>query len=91
MLAPGPAPGLREHGFETGPFPGPAGCGGQQRFDDGFRADLGFIGQVGYDQDFWGATRHWWGDKDDVFNHITLNFRWNDMVSRPCWQCSAVS
>jgi hypothetical protein len=51
----------------------------KQRFDDGFRADLGFIGQVGYDQDFWGVTRHWWGDKDDVFNHITLNFRWNDM------------
>jgi hypothetical protein len=51
----------------------------KQRFDDGFRADLGFIGQVGYDQDFFGVTRHWWGDKDDLWNHITLNFRWNDM------------
>ena len=51
----------------------------KQRFDDGFRSDLGFIGQVGYDQDYFGVTRHWWGEKDDLFNHVTLNFRWNDM------------
>jgi len=49
----------------------------KQRFDDGFRADLGFIGQVGYDQDFWGVTRHWWGDKGATWNHVTLNFRWS--------------
>jgi len=45
-------------------------------FGDGFRADLGFIGQVGYVQDGGRITRHWWGDKDDVFNHITANARW---------------
>ena len=48
----------------------------QNQFDDGFRADLGFIGQIGYVQNLAGVTRHWWGDKDDVFNHITLNARW---------------
>jgi hypothetical protein len=47
-------------------------------FDDGFRADLGFMGQVGFVQNGGGLTRHWWGDKDDVFNHITLNARWVD-------------
>jgi hypothetical protein len=48
----------------------------KQHFDDGFRADLGFIGQVGFDQDFAGVTRHWWGDKDAFWNHVTLNARW---------------
>ncbi len=48
----------------------------REHFDDGFRADLGFIGQVGYQQDSARLTRHWWGDKGDFFNHITVNGRW---------------
>ena len=51
----------------------------QNRFEDGFRADLGFIGQVGYLQNRGGLTRHWWGDKDATFNHVTLSVRWDDM------------
>ncbi|KFN44030.1 carbohydrate binding family 9 domain-containing protein [Arenimonas oryziterrae] len=54
------------------------GFAGRNHFDDGFRADLGFIGQVGYEKDFGGLTRHWWGDKGDFFNHITVNGRWNE-------------
>jgi hypothetical protein len=50
----------------------------KQHFDDGFRADLGFIGQVGYEQHFVGVTRHWWGEKDAFWNHVTLNFRWSE-------------
>ena len=48
----------------------------QNHFDPGFRADLGFIGQVGYDQTGIGITRHWWKDSSALFNHITLNARW---------------
>ena len=51
---------------------------GRDHFDDGFRADLGFIGQVGYEQDTARLTRHWWGGKGDFFNHITVNGRWYD-------------
>jgi len=51
----------------------------KQHFDDGFRADLGFIGQVGYDPDFLGATRHVGGDKDDPWNPLPLTFRWSGM------------
>lgn len=47
-------------------------------FDDGFRADLGFIGQVGYHSDSAGLTRHWWGGNEDFFNHVTANVRWFD-------------
>lgn len=47
-------------------------------FDAGFRADLGFIGQVGYHLDATGITRHWWGGSDATFNHVTANFRWSD-------------
>jgi hypothetical protein len=54
------------------------GLVGRDHFDDGFRADLGFIGQVGYEQDTARLTRHWWGKKGDFFNHITLNGRWYD-------------
>ena len=50
----------------------------RSRFDDGFRADLGFIGQVGFQQDTLGVTRHWWNDGDALFNHITANVRWWD-------------
>ena len=48
----------------------------RNKFADGFRADLGFIGQVGYEQDGFGVTRHWWKDSSSLFNHITLNARW---------------
>ncbi len=48
----------------------------RNHFDPGFRADLGFIGQVGYDQTGIGITRHWWKDSSALFNHITLNARW---------------
>jgi hypothetical protein len=50
----------------------------RNHFDDGFRADLGFIGQVGYQQDLIGLTRHWWADSDALFNHVTLNARWRN-------------
>ena len=46
------------------------------QYDDGFRADMGFIGQVGYVQDLGGLTRHWWDDAEALFNHITVNGRW---------------
>lgn len=48
----------------------------RNHFDDGFRADLGFIGQVGFQQDSIGVTRHWWDDAEALFNHITVNARW---------------
>ncbi len=44
--------------------------------DEGFRADLGFVGQVGYEQHLAALTRHWYGDKDALFNHVTANTRW---------------
>jgi hypothetical protein len=50
----------------------------QNQFDDGFRADLGFIGQVGYVRNRGGLTRHWYGDKDATFNHISLTTRWDE-------------
>jgi hypothetical protein len=48
----------------------------RNHFDPGFRADLGFIGQVGYDQTGAAITHHWWKDSSATFNHITLNARW---------------
>jgi len=50
----------------------------RNKFDDGFRADLGFIGQVGYQQNYFGLNRAWYGDKDKFFNQIRLSARWND-------------
>ena len=53
------------------------GYAGQNQFDDGFRADLGFIGQVGFKQDFAGVNRIWYGDKDATLSRIRLSARWS--------------
>lgn len=64
-----------EYGYESRKW---SGFVEQNRYDDGFRADLGFIGQIGYVQNHMGITRHWWGEKDAFFNHVTINSRWDD-------------
>jgi hypothetical protein len=40
--------------------------------DDHFRADLGFITQVGYRQANAGAGYLWWGDEDNFYNRMEL-------------------
>ncbi len=62
-----------EYNYETRNW---SAFGYAQRLDEGFRADLGFVGQVGYEKQLAGLTRHWWGDKDAIFNHVTANARW---------------
>ena len=41
--------------------------------DPGFRADLGFIGQVGYDKSLVGGSRHWFGEDGAAITRINLN------------------
>jgi hypothetical protein len=50
---------------------------GQNQFDDGFRADLGFIGQVGFKQEFAGVNRLWYGDADASITQMRLSLRWS--------------
>jgi len=49
---------------------------GRSHFDDGFRADLGFIGQVGYQHDFGSLQRNWYGDQAAVFKQIHVTANW---------------
>lgn len=42
------------------------------RVDPGFRADLGFIGQVGYEKSLVGGSRTWYGDKDEKITRVQL-------------------
>lgn len=44
--------------------------------DPGFRADLGFIGMVGYDKSLLGGARTWYRD-DAAFNRIQLYADWD--------------
>lgn len=52
-----------------------AGYAGRNQFDDGFRADLGFIGQVGYTGDFAGVHRFWYGGEGDAITKTRLTLR----------------
>ncbi len=50
------------------------------RYDDidpGFRADLGFLPQVGYSMKLAGMERRWWGDTDDWYTRIFAGIDWN--------------
>ena len=47
------------------------------RFDDGFRADLGFISQVGYDKSVIGVARTWHGDDGASITRVRLNADWD--------------
>ena len=40
--------------------------------DRGFRADLGFIGQVGYDKDLVGGSHSWYGEPGEKITKINL-------------------
>lgn len=48
---------------------------GRNQFDDGFRADLGFIGQVGYTADFAGVNRIWYGAEGAAITQARLSLR----------------
>ena len=42
-------------------------------FDNEFRADLGFIDQVGYENNAVGLRRTWYGESSDIFSRIRLS------------------
>ena len=48
-----------------------------QRIDPGFRADLGFISQVGYDKSVIGGGRHWFGKEGATISRISLTGDWD--------------
>ncbi|MCB1561477.1 MAG: hypothetical protein KDI75_10365, partial [Xanthomonadales bacterium] len=48
-----------------------------QRLDGGFRADLGFITQVGYDKTVIGGSRTWHGEDGARINRMRLNGDWD--------------
>ena len=48
-----------------------------QRIDPGFRADLGFISQVGFDRSLIGGGRHWFGEDGDTISRISLTGDWD--------------
>lgn len=48
-----------------------------QRIDPGFRADLGFISQVGYDKSVIGGGRHWFGQEGAAISRISLTGDWD--------------
>jgi hypothetical protein len=45
--------------------------------DKGFRADLGFVGQVDFDKFVAGGGYTWFGKKDAFFNRIRVNGDWD--------------
>jgi len=47
------------------------------RFDLGFRADLGFISQVGYDKSEIGGSHTWYGEDGAAINQMRLNANWD--------------
>ncbi len=51
--------------------------GRYEKVDPGFRADLGFIPQVGYDTQLAGLERRWTGGKDDWWTRIFTGIDWN--------------
>ena len=47
------------------------------KVDPGFRADLGFIGQVGYDKQLVGGSHSWYGDQGEKITKINLYTDWD--------------
>jgi hypothetical protein len=43
----------------------------------GFRADLGFVGQVDFEKFVAGGGYNWFGEKEDFFNRIRVNGDWD--------------
>lgn len=48
-----------------------------EEFDDGFRSDLGFINQIGYDKWIAGGARRWIGGEDDWYSRIQIYSDWD--------------
>lgn len=48
-----------------------------REFDDGFRADSGFVTRVDYSQQIAGLGRTWHGDDDDWYSRLQLNGDWD--------------
>lgn len=48
-----------------------------QRVDPGFRADLGFISQVGYDKSVIGASRTWYGQDGATISRVSIDGDWD--------------
>ncbi|MFP5286176.1 MAG: hypothetical protein ACLGI9_10605 [Thermoanaerobaculia bacterium] len=77
-------------GLRTGAFEGTAWRAGyshdsqdwewyarHEDMDPGFRADLGFLPQVGYTFDLAGIERRWWGEKDDWYTTWEIGADWD--------------
>ncbi|GHA82821.1 carbohydrate binding family 9 domain-containing protein [Cognatilysobacter bugurensis] len=47
------------------------------RIDPGFRADLGFISQVGFDRTVAGGNRHWYGAEGAAITRVTVGGDWD--------------
>ena len=50
---------------------------GSVQIDPGFRADLGFIGQVGYDKQMIGGSRTWYGKEGAKITKFSLYSDWD--------------
>lgn len=55
-------------------------AGSYTHFGPDYRADLGFIPQVGQDLLILAAGRHWYGEPGGTFSRISLNADYNDAV-----------
>ena len=77
-------------GLQTGAFDGTAWRAGythdsrnwewyvsHEDMDAGFRADLGFLPQVGYTFDLAGIERRWYGEQDDWYTHWEAGTDWD--------------
>jgi hypothetical protein len=77
-------------GLETGAFDGTAWRAGyshdsrnwnwygrHEDMDPGFRADLGFLPQVGYTFDVAGFERRWWGEEKDWYTRWVAGADWD--------------
>lgn len=51
--------------------------GRYEKIDPGFRADMGFLPQVGYSMKLAGLERRWQGDTDDWYTRIFTGIDWN--------------
>jgi hypothetical protein len=50
--------------------------GRYEDIDPGFRADLGFLPQVGYSMKIAGLERRWWGDDDAWYTRVFAGMDW---------------
>ena len=50
---------------------------GYTRIDPGFRADLGFVGQIGYDKPVFGAGYTWYGSEGAKITRVSLYSDWD--------------